>query len=99
MNKILMKALNDYNEVYKIVKNFNGSFLDLYEYFNGYELENDILFLADYGIVHLLIYYDYKSKRPMLHDSIKIWDHQNCEFIKYNGDTEIFVDDIKIPVR
>lgn len=92
---LFTKAIEDFKKVKKIVENHKGSIDELYKLMDGFDLTRKHFFQANYGVINVFIYYDFKNKTIDLCEYIRVWNDDELEYIKIDNDEEINVKDIR----
>lgn len=83
---IIEKAKSDYQELKEMVKNHKGSFNELCEKLNGFNIQQRLFFDFNYGLVQGTIYYDFQTNKINVCQEVDIWDED--EVVEKDYDME-----------
>ena len=83
--KLLKKALLEYEELKKYIKNYKGNFENLCEELGGFNITKEY-FDINYKSLTTTIYYE--DNKIIVSDFIDIWNDLECEPIESEFDTK-----------
>lgn len=84
IKELQLQAKADYEKLKEIVENHTGSFDELREKLDGFNIQHKLYFDVNFGSIKGLVYYDFQTNKIGLCEEVDIFDEQSCEIVSKN---------------
>lgn len=71
---IIKKAKEDFKLLKEIINNHKGTFNELCEKLDGFNIQQKLFFDVNFGTIKGMVYYDFQTDKIGLCEEVDIWD-------------------------